>query len=164
MQNPSTNIVQTSLNGGKIAPVATVATEFVLIRVRRDLLLPIPTTATNPPPAASQHSPGHLYLIEGRLEDIRQFSGTTVDWVIRVAHLICDPLGTGQVFTHTTGTTSDWYASDRAASWRQVFPGDPLHSGIYEFESASPILLSEISDRNNSESGEEIRTTRAHTK
>ena len=32
-----------------------------------------------------------------------------VDWVIKVAHLICSPLRQGRVYTHTTGTPYDWY-------------------------------------------------------
>jgi hypothetical protein len=33
----------------------------------------------------------------------------TVDWVIKIAHLLCDPLGAGQVFTHTSGTPLYYY-------------------------------------------------------
>ena len=143
MQNPS----QSPSKGGQAVPAATL-TSFVYIRVRQPMVLPHPTTPTNPPLPTSQWSPpGHLYLIEGTFTDICRYAGTTVDWLIKIAHLICDPLGTGQVFTHTTGTASDWYASDRAASWRQVVNGDPLLPGIYEFEPASPIMLSKISER-----------------
>ncbi|KAF5367357.1 hypothetical protein D9615_010277 [Tricholomella constricta] len=121
--------------------------QFVYIRVRQALLLPIPSTATNPPPARPQ-PPGHFYVIEGAFEDIKRYAGATVDWVIKVAHLICDPRGAGQMYTHTTGTPFDWYNSDRTFSWRQVVQGDPLLPGIYEFEPTGPILLSKISERN----------------
>ena len=108
-------------------------------------MLQIPTS----PLTSQQSPPDHLFLIEGRFTDISRYAGTTVDWIIKVAHLICDPSGSGHVFTHTTGTSSDWHTSDRTASWRQVINGDPLLSGIYEFEPASPIALSNISERNN---------------
>jgi hypothetical protein len=90
---------------------------------------------------------GHLYLIEGTLEEFTKFAGTTVDWILWIAHLLCDPLGIGHVFTHTTGTLLDWQTSDRNSTWRKVIHGDPLLPGIYEFESTHPIILSKISDR-----------------
>jgi hypothetical protein len=74
-------------------------------------------------------------------------SDTTVDWVIRVANSICDPSCTGWIYWHATGTLSYWYHRDRDASWQQVIAGDPLLSGIYEFESTSSITLSKISRR-----------------
>jgi hypothetical protein len=52
---------------------------------------------------------GHLHLIEGEFADISRYAGTTVDWVSKVAHLICDPLGAGQLYTHTTGMSSNWF-------------------------------------------------------
>lgn len=61
--------------------------EFVYIRVRRAVVLPIQTAAinlplTNLPSTAS----GHMYLIEGTLEDIRRYAGATIDWVIKIAN------------------------------------------------------------------------------
>ena len=66
---------------------------YIHIRIRNALLLLIPTSnATAPlnPPLT-----GYLYLIEGTFEDIQRYAGTTVDWIIKVAHFICDPLGQG---------------------------------------------------------------------
>ena len=51
-----------------------------------------------------QESTGHMYLIQGTFSDISRYAGTTVDWVIKIAHLVCDPLGAGQIFTHTLGS------------------------------------------------------------
>ena len=122
--------------------------QSIYIRIRNTLLLPIPSsdatanlTPFNPPLT------GHLYLIEGTYEDILRYAGTTVDWIIKVAHLICDPLGKGQLFTHTTGTPSDWYHLNKTPNWKRVVPGEPLRPGIYEFESTGPILLSKITER-----------------
>lgn len=136
--------------------VPTSARASIYIRVRQDKLLPIPTsTDASPPDSLTPASPPglvhhrHLYLIEGTFTDISRYAGTTVDWIIKVAHLICDPLRAGRVFTPTTGTSADWYASDRAASWQQVFNGDRLLPGIYEFEPAGTIMLSKISERHN---------------
>jgi hypothetical protein len=69
--------------------------------------------------------------------------------IIKVAHLICDPLGAGhgQLYTYTMGTSSSWFDLGRTFSWRKVVPGDPLLPGIYEFKSTYPILLSKISQR-----------------
>lgn len=124
--------------------------QFIYIRIRDALLLPIPTSnaTTNFPPVNSQLT-GHLYLIEGTYEDIQRYAGTTVDWVIKVAQFICDPLGEGQLYTHTTGTPSDWYHLNRTDGWKQVAQGEPLRPGIYEFESTGPILLSKITEWGN---------------
>lgn len=74
-----------------------------------------------------------------------------MDWVLKVAQLICDPLRGGRLYTHTTETSSEshWYTLDRTSEWRQVVLGDPLQPGIYEFEPAGPVCLSQISERNN---------------
>ena len=121
--------------------------QFIYIRIRNALLLPIPTSndTANLTPVNAQLA-GHLYLIEGTYDDIQRYAGTTVDWVIKVAHFICDPLGEGQLYTHTTGMPSDWYHLDRTANWKQVVRGEPLRPGIYEFESTGPILLSKITE------------------
>ncbi|KAF9510047.1 hypothetical protein BS47DRAFT_1348462 [Hydnum rufescens UP504] len=132
--------------------------EFVYIRVRQARILPIPTPppAANPlpagpppagPPLTGPPPADHLYLIEGRLEDVMRYAGQTVDWLIRVAHLICEPLGAGRLYTHPTGTASDWYHLDRTPIWHQVNPGDLLLPGIYEFELTGLLLLSKISER-----------------
>ena len=89
----------------------------------------------------------HLYLIQGSIDDIGRYAGTTVDWIIKVANSICDPAGAGQVYTHTVGTVCYWQYRDRNVDWRQVVPGDPLLPGIYEFVSPHPITLSKISER-----------------
>jgi hypothetical protein len=120
----------------------------IYIRVRRNLLQPISTADPPPtnPPTASPPS-AHLYLIEGTIQDIGRYAGTTVDWVIKVAHFICSPSREGRVYTHTTGTPHDWYYRDRGTDWRQVALGDPLLPGIYEFEASFPIVLSKLSKR-----------------
>ncbi len=139
MQEPTT-AAQTSSKGVQTVPVAAETSQFVYIQV---------CMASLQTPPAGQQLPvsGHLYLIEGKFEDITQYAGTTVDWIIRIAHLLCDPLGTGHIFTHTTGTPSDWHSSDRTPSWQEVIHGDPLLPGIYEFDSTHPIILSKISDQ-----------------
>ena len=125
--------------------------QFIFVRICNALLRPIPNPA-NPNPHANLNSnaPGHLYLITGTYEDIQRYAGTTVDWIIKVAQLICDPLGGGDVYTHTTGTSSDcqWYPLHRTSAWQRVVQDDSLHPGIYEFvPSTGPILLSKISER-----------------
>ncbi|KAJ3502954.1 hypothetical protein NLJ89_g8654 [Agrocybe chaxingu] len=120
----------------------------IYIRVHRSLLQPIPTTTTNSSnPQTAGPPSAHLYLIKGTLQDIGRYAGATVDWVIKVAHLICAPSGAGQVYTHSTGTSQDWYHRDKGTNWRQLVLGDPLLPGIYEFETNSLIVLSRLSDR-----------------
>jgi len=130
----------------KAGPEVSLEIQYIYIRIRK-ALLPIPSGTTNPLPP-DPNTRGHLYLIEGKYQDIQRYAGPTVDWILKVAQLICDPLGAGQVYTHTTGNSSDWYPLDRASDWRQVVQGDLLRPGIYEFESSTgPILLSKISER-----------------
>ncbi|KAF9503209.1 hypothetical protein BS47DRAFT_857231 [Hydnum rufescens UP504] len=130
-------------NGGHTSPVATSTTQSVYIRVAQVNVLPIPDPATNPPLTPTS---GHLYLIEGTIDAIGRYAGTTVDWLVKVAHLICDPRGGGQLYTHP-GDSSDWYDLDRTPSWHKVVQGDPLLPAIYEFVPTAPIFLSKISCR-----------------
>jgi len=90
----------------------------------------VPTTALDaPPPPSDTGSTGHLYLIAGTFEDINRHAGRTADWIAKVAHLICDLRGAGQVYTHATGTWIESYALPKVSNWR--------HPGTYEFESLS---------------------------
>ena len=89
----------------------------------------------------------HLYLIQGSFGDIARYAGTTVNWIIKVANLICDPSSAGHIYTHTKGTSDYWYDKDRNPDWRQVDLGDPLVAGIYEFVTAATITISKISER-----------------
>ena len=128
-------------------PVETVTSQFIYIRIRNALLRPI-LNPTNQNPPANPNALDHLYLIAGTYEDIQRYAGITVEWIIKVAQLICDPLGGGDMYTHTTGTSSDWYPLHRTSTWKRVVQGDPLRPGIYEFEpSAGHVLLSKISER-----------------
>ena len=132
------------------------------------MILPIPAAGSSSVPpaglsfvppacsssATSSHSsslPAHflldLYLTEGTLWGISRYAGTTVDWIIKISHLICDSLGSSQVYTHTTGTTSDCYHLERTSSWCQVVPDNELLPRIYEFEPANPITLMKINVR-----------------
>lgn len=153
MEKPKTRAVnraQVTRKEGDEDPGATETpeSESVYIRVRHAVLLPIqtPTSTTSPayPPLT-----GHIYLIEGTLDNIKRYAGGTVNWVVKVAQLLCDPLREGQLYTHTTETSSHWYTLDRTSGWRRVVLGDPLQPGIYEFEPVSPIHLSRIGERRN---------------
>ena len=129
----------------------------VYIRVRRSLIqLPSTaattlTTATHWPltadPPTTNLPSAHLYLIEGTIQDIGRYTGAMVDWVIKVAHLICSPFRQGRVYTHTTGTPYDWYDQDMGTDWRLIVPGDQLRPGIYEFDADFSIVLSQLSLR-----------------
>jgi hypothetical protein len=101
------------------------------------------------PDHPDQPSSGLLYLIEGTFDEIVPYAGTTLDWVITIARLLCKPLGDGHVYTHP-GTTREWYHADRTASWWEVNRGDVLRPGIYEYVTSPRdpiILLSKITNR-----------------
>jgi hypothetical protein len=119
------------------APVLSDASQMVYIRVRMANL------------ESGRESTGHMYLIQGTFEDITRYAGATVDWVIKVAHLLCDPLGAGRIFTHASRAPDDWYNTDRDSSWQEVVRGNPLLPNIYEFVTSHPITLSKISARHS---------------
>lgn len=118
----------------------------IYIRLPRSLL-GITTLSLPDSPSASPSA--HLYLIEGSFEDIAVYAGTTADWIIKVAHLICCPTGGGRIFTHTTQSLDYWLERERDHNWTEITPGDPLTSGIYEFNIDIPVILSQISERRN---------------
>ncbi|KAF9514493.1 hypothetical protein BS47DRAFT_1381987 [Hydnum rufescens UP504] len=61
----------------------------IRLPIRKGKLQTMPSSAANPP--ADPAPTGHLYLIKGTFEDIRRYAHVIVDWVIKVAHFICDP-------------------------------------------------------------------------
>jgi hypothetical protein len=134
--------------------------DFIYIRIPISLLLSTnaPGTSADPLPADPL---AHLYLIEDSYEAIERYAGTTADWIINVAHLICDPLGEGQVYTHTTDTPEYWRLRARTDTWREVVPGDPLLPGIYEFHTTGPVTLSKISERHTKSRVSEGSTSNA---
>ncbi|PPQ98318.1 hypothetical protein CVT26_013637 [Gymnopilus dilepis] len=117
----------------------------VCIRVSRRLLAPSTQDSSLTTPSFSLLR--HLYLIEGALEDVKFYAGTTVEWIIRVAHHICSPLRPGRVFTHLTENAEYWYDQEKTDNWRQISSQDPLLPGIYEFEADFPICLSRLSQK-----------------
>ena len=138
--------MQTATSDEDVQGTKETDNQYLYIRVRRGLLQSCHDENPSATPPSSS-GPAHLYLIKGTINEIRRYAGNTVDWVIKVAHLICSPTGAGQVYTHTAGIPEYWYGRDRGADWRQVDPGDPLLPGIYEFESNVPIHLSQLSGR-----------------
>jgi hypothetical protein len=95
---------------GMATQSATMGSQTLYIRVHQSLVFPNPTFV-NLPPSIPQLS-GHLYLIQGSIDDIGQYTSATVDWIIKVAHFICDPSGIGEVYTHRMGTPLYWYDRD----------------------------------------------------
>ena len=99
-----------------------------------------------PPPGIG----GHLFAIRQDIQDLRPFAGETVDWLIRVARLMFEPLGNSSLFTFTVNTVEWWMNRDMVpAQWRQVQLGELLRPTIYEFRpnNNAPITLSRISVR-----------------
>jgi hypothetical protein len=97
----------------------------------------------NPTPLPSPPSTtGNLNAIIASLSDLRPFAGDTVDWLIRVAQLIFEPLGTSSLFTFTTDTLELWLNKDMEPTlWRRVEAGEQLRATIYEFPSDNDALI-----------------------
>jgi hypothetical protein len=75
-----------------------------------------------------------------------------VDWLIKVARLIFEPLGTSSLYTFTTESLEWWLDREmELALWRPVVQGEQLRATIYEFrpDNNSPITLTKRSLRHN---------------
>ncbi|KAF8340833.1 hypothetical protein F5887DRAFT_1160371 [Amanita rubescens] len=134
------------------------APQRLYLRVSREFLNQLPApTADQPDPEPLPPPPGiggHLFVIIQDIEDLRPFAGERVDWLIRVARLMFEPLGNSHLFTFTGDITEDtvqlWINMDMVpAQWRQVQQGEPLRPTIYEFRpnNNAPITLSKMSAR-----------------
>lgn len=125
---------------------------MLYLRVHRASLYRLPAvTADQPNPDPLEPLPGttgHLNVIIASPADLHPFAGNTVDWLIKVARLIFEPLGTGSLLTFTTNTPEWWLDRDRDLTWRPVVPGEQLTATIYEFHpNNAPIMLTKMSLR-----------------
>ena len=123
---------------------------LLYLRVSRGFLNLLPAATAGQPVPHPLPSPGFLYVIRASLEDLHPFAGDTVDWLIRVARLIFEPLGTSSLFTFTADTLDSWLDRDMdPTQWRQVEQGEQLRATIYEFrpDNDAFITLSKMSLR-----------------
>ena len=63
---------------------------------------------------------------------LRLFAGNTVGWLIKVARLIFEPIGTSSLFTFTTESFKWWLDRDMEFRlWKRVTPGEQLRATIW---------------------------------
>jgi hypothetical protein len=129
-------------------------TPMLYLRINRKFLLihPAPTAnRPNPQPLAPlPGTTGNLNVIITTLSDLNPFAGDTVDWLIKVARLIFEPLGNSSLYTFTTGSLESWLDRDmEELAWRKVNNGEQLRATIYEFrpDNDTPIALTKMSRR-----------------
>jgi hypothetical protein len=127
-------------------------TAVLYLRIARRFLnlLPAPTDdQPNPQPLAPlPGTAGVLNAIVVPLSDLYPFSGNTVDWLIRIARLIFQPLGMSSLYTFTTGSVQSWLNREMVEEeWRMVQFGEELMPTIYEFRPDSLITPTRISTR-----------------
>ena len=128
--------------------------QIVYLRVNRRFLglLPAPT-ADQPNPAPFPPPPGasgNLVVIQAELPELHKFAGRTTDWLIRIARLIFEPLGTSSLYTFTTETVEWWMEREMEPTlWRPVTHGEQLRATIYEFrpDSGAFIVITKMSLR-----------------
>lgn len=128
---------------------------MLYLRVNRRFLYLLPSPTEDQPRADPQplapppDTTGNLNIIIADLSDLRPFAGDTVNWLIRVARLIFEPLGTSSLHTFVTGSVEYWLDREMDPSWRPVVQGEPLTSTIYEFcpDNNALLSLTKISDR-----------------
>jgi hypothetical protein len=116
------------------------------LRVNRQFLRILPAaTAAQPHPQSLPPLPGttgNLNIIIANLPDLRPFAGDTVDWLIKVARLIFEPLGTSSLYTFTTESLEWWLDREmEPALWRPVVQGEQLRATIYEFRPDNNISI-----------------------
>jgi len=119
-------------------PSETTLAETLYLRVNRKFLLLLSAvTEDDPDPQPLPPLPGtsgNLNVIIADLPDLHPFTGDTVDWVIKIARFIFEPLGTSSLYTFTTESLDWWLEREMEPSlWRQVMPGEQLQATIYEF-------------------------------
>ncbi|KIM83774.1 hypothetical protein PILCRDRAFT_87786 [Piloderma croceum F 1598] len=124
------------------------------LRVNRWFLRILPAaTAAQPNPQSLPPLPGttgNLNVIIANLPDLRPFAGNMVDWLIKVARLIFEPLGTSSLYTFTTESLEWWLDREMEPTlWRPVVQGEQLRATIYEFRPNNniPITLTRKSLR-----------------
>jgi hypothetical protein len=124
------------------------------LRVNRRFLRILPAaTAAQPHPQSLPPLPGttgNLNIIIANLPNLRPFAGDTVDWLIKVARLIFEPLGASSLYTFTTESLEWWLDREmEPALWRLVVQGEQLRATIYEFrpDNNTPITLTRMSLR-----------------
>ena len=109
--------------------------QTLYLRVNRGfLLLPPAPDQPNPVPMPILSNKPNLDVIVANLPDLHPFAGNTVDWLIRVARLIFEPLGMSSLYTFTTGPLESWMNREfEPLLWRRVEQGEQLEATIYEF-------------------------------
>lgn len=124
------------------------------LRVSRKFLRRLPeSTGTQqfPPPLPPlPNASGNLYVFDADLSEISSYAGNTVNWLIKIARLIFEPLGTSFLYTFRTGSVDYWWAREAEASrWERVHQGEQLKATIYEFRpnNNAHITLTQISLR-----------------
>ncbi|CAA7257420.1 unnamed protein product [Cyclocybe aegerita] len=129
------------------------SSQMLYLRVNRKFLclLSAPTAdQPGPQPMPPPGTTGNLNVIIANLPDLIPFAGDTVDWLIHIARLIFEPLGTSSLYTFTTESLEWWLDREMEPSqWRKVAHGEPLRATIYEYRSDNdtPITLTRMSLR-----------------
>ncbi|KAJ3502084.1 hypothetical protein NLJ89_g9045 [Agrocybe chaxingu] len=105
-------------------PTANVESPQTLyFRINRKFLclLSAPTAdKPDPPPLPPPGTTGNLNVIIANLPDLRPFAGDTVNWLIKVARLIFEPLGASSLYTFATESLEWWLGREMDASqWRK---------------------------------------------
>jgi len=123
--------------------------QTLYLRVNRKFMLLIPAaTEDKPNPQPLPPLPGttgNLNVIVADIPDLRPFAGDTIDWLIQLARLIFEPLGTSSLYTFTTETVEWWLDRETEPSlWRKVEHGEQLRATIYEFRPDNDALITRV--------------------
>ena len=121
--------------------------QTLYLRINRRFLQVLSTPTENQPnPEPSTPPPGttgNLNVIAADILELHPFMGTTVDWLIKIARFIFEPLGTSSLYTFTTESLEWWMNREMELStWRQVAHGEQLEATIYEFQPNNGVLVS----------------------
>ena len=125
-----------------VEPQPPTAPQTLYLRVNRRFLLLLPDAPEDQPSPPLPGTRGNLNVIIADLPDLRPFTGDTVDWLIKVARLIFQPLGTSSLYTFTTRSVEWWLDREmQLPLWRVVLPGEQLRATIYEFRPNDNALI-----------------------
>lgn len=127
------------------------AANQVYLRVPKRLLLDVSPASPTPTPPYSRPAEHLVYILAGSLEDVQQYSGTTVQWLITITRLIFrEIIDSILLYTPKDGYDENWYDTERDDNWQLVGEGDTLRATIYEIFIHPPVTYTKISLRHKS--------------
>jgi len=121
------------------------ASQTVYLRIHKTLLNrhhdSTPVQPVPPPSGPDPDATGHVVVIAANILDLQPFAGDFVNWLIKIAQLLFEPLDAHpeiRLYRPTTHDTQYWQSNDfDPVQWVQVQNGEILRATLYEYRPAN---------------------------